>query len=190
MVLIVIGLLFLLTIFLFSFKKNWKAVSFFLIILLIAGILIKIKKGYLPIPFGARRLFHMLISPNDLYAPIVTDDFHFYEKGFSKTYSLEPKYLDFYDCGFSIDGEISHDFKFNGVIKFEFYLKDKKLFENIVMQAKTFTRREVSLIHFEVPLMGKYKDDIKIKVTVLEPDLNLLQHKDSLRLYIGVSSTP
>jgi hypothetical protein len=146
-------------------------------------------KGFVPIPVGNRHLVHLLIPPKDLYNPIITDNFLFYKKGFSKVYFLEPKYLDFYDCGFSIDDEILPDYKFNGKLKFEFFWKNKRLFEEIVTQPKTFGRNEVSLIHFEVPLQGKYKKDISVQVTVLEPDIEL-KDKKSLKLYIAVSGTP
>ena len=43
-----------------------------------------------------RHIWHLTFPPEDLYEPIVVDEFKFHEKGFEKRYVLKPKYLDGY----------------------------------------------------------------------------------------------
>jgi hypothetical protein len=188
LILAIIFIVLLITV-LFLFRKRMIIFMWFFLIIFIICMSFKIIKGYIPVPIGIRHFVHLLIPPNDLYRPIISDNFLFYEKGFNKTYPLEPKYLDFYDCGFTTDYEIQPDYKFNGKIKFEFFWKNKQLFERTVTRPKTFSKKEVSLIHFEIPFLGKYKKDISMKVTVLEPDI-VLKDKKSIKLYIAVSGTP
>ncbi len=176
----------------------WGKIGFLLF--LIAGILfVKAMKGFIPLPIGIRHLIHLVIQPKDLYQPIIIDDFLFYEKGFTKTYFLEPKYLDIYEIGFLAEkADISSKYKYKGKIKAEFFWKGKLLFDRIVssynaawsVNGDTEHFKEISLLKFEIPLQGKYKNDITIKLTVLEPDQELKKYADSIKLYIAVSAIP
>ena len=148
---------------------------------------------------GTRHLLHLASPPEDLYKPIITDDFLFYEKGFTRTYSLQPKYLDFYNIGFLVENcNLSSKYKFSGKVKVDFYWKDKLLCsKQIISQIsaaysnsdlKHFS--DVLLLSFEIPFQGKYKDDISVRLTVLEPDEGLKEYGDSIKLFIGVSPIP
>lgn len=156
----------------------------------------KITKGFISLPMGVRHLIHRAMPPEGLYEPIVEDNFLFYKKGFAKTYSLKPKYLDFYNIGFLVENsDLSSKYKFSGKVKADFYWKDKLLFSKEITSQisaaysdndfKYFS--DVLLLHFEIPFQGKYTDDISVKLTVLEPDENLKPHGDSIKLFIGVS---
>lgn len=46
---------------------------------------------------GVWHLFHLVTQPQDLYAPIVEDDFQFYSKGYMKEYELTPSYRDIHE---------------------------------------------------------------------------------------------
>jgi hypothetical protein len=46
------------------------------------------------------------------------------------------------------------------------------------------------LMSFEIPLLGRYKNDISIRISVLEPDQELKIYGNSIMLYIAVSATP
>ena len=50
--------------------------------------------------------------------------------------------------------------------------------------------KEISLFKFDIPLQGKYTNDLSVKLTVLEPDQEIKKFNDSIKLYIRVSSTP
>ena len=148
---------------------------------------------------GIRHLLHLAFPPEDLYESIVTDDFLFYEKGFTKTYQLKPKYLDRYMIGLVSEKQnISWGYKFSGKIKAEFFWKDTFLFEKIITssyasgQADNNTKyfKNTYLSNFEVPLNGKYKDDISVRLTVIEPDEQLREYGDTIKLFIGVSAIP
>src|SRR3989338_6979222 len=142
-------LLFLLGIFFYIFKKNLIFLAFPIVLALIIGITFKIMNGFFPLPNGMRHLFHLFSPPKDLYEPIIKDKFSFYEKGYTKMYSFCAKYLDFYDCGFTISADFPDNYKFTGKLKFELYFKDKLLFEKVATNWDTMGRKDVSLVHFE-----------------------------------------
>ena len=169
-------------------------------IFVIAGLLLtKMIDGFIPLPIGIRHALHLMTQPKDLYEPIITDNFRFYEKSFTRTYSLLPKYLDIYEIGFFTKNKnLPSQYKFNGKLKLEFFVKGKLISETIAssMASAVYAGKvmkyfkEVSLSKFDIPLMGKYKNDIMVKLTVLEGDQELQKYGDSIMLYIAVSATP
>lgn len=181
--------------------KNSKKIKIFAIAILLLPVFvllfIKTTKGFIPLPMGLRQLMYLAMPPDDLYEPIVKDNFLFYEKGFTKTYSLQPKYLVSYNIGFLIEsGNLSSKYKFSGKVKVDFYWKGKLLFSKEITShisasyadndLKHFS--DVRLLRFEIPFQGKYIDDISMRLTVLEPDENLKQYGDSIKLFIKVGS--
>ena len=175
------------------------AILLFLIVGSVSIMVVTAIKGFMPIPICVRHITHLVISPKDLYKPIVVDNFPFYEKGFTKSYLLNPKYLEIYEIGFLAEkADISLKYKFKGKIKAEFFWKDTLLFDKTVtridstgdIKGDMSHYKEISLLTFEIPLQGKYKDDISIKLTVLEPDKELKKYGDSINLYIAVSAVP
>ncbi len=188
------------------FKKTIKnkkvrkmIIVFFGILFVIVVLSVKVIMGFVPLPMGMRHLAHLMFIPKDLYQPVVKDSFPFYEEGFSKTYLLKPKYLDFYVVGFlSEDQNILAQDIFKGKIKAEFFWKDKLLFEKIAtsqiaaqyMGTDMKYYKEVFLMDFGIPLQNKYKDDISIRLTVLESHESMRKYGDAIKLFIGVSSIP
>lgn len=179
-------------------KRNIIIMSI-LILILVAGLLFKFINGFIPLPIWIRHIINMTIAPKDLYQPVTVDNFLFYEQGFTKSYSVNPKYLDIYDIGFIVEKNgIESSYKFKGRIKVEFYWKDKFLFDSMItsMDQAIYAQndmthyKQISLFDFNVPLQGKYKDDIYVKLTVLEPDKDLEKYHDLIKLYIAVSSSP
>lgn len=156
-------------------------------------------RGYILLPIGVRHFTHLMFPPSDLYEPIVNDDYLFWEEGFSEKYLLKPKYLDFYEIGLcSPIDPLPSSFRFQGKIKVQFFSKDELLFEKeIVSQIACVYAdgdmkhyKNVSLLKFEMPLLGKYKDDVSVKLTVLKPDMNLEKYANSVKIYIAVSGIP
>ena len=182
-------------------KRKLKFITTFLsVVVLVFFFIAFIKILIFPSP-GIRHLLHLAFPPEDLYESIVTDDFLFYEKGFTKTYQLKPKYLDSYAISLISEKQnISGGYKFSGKLKAEFFWKDTFLLEKTAIsqgsayyadgdkEMKYF--KKVFLIDFDVPLKGKYKDDISVRLTVLEPVEGLKEYGDSIRLSIGVSAIP
>ncbi len=171
------------------------------IIVFLSLIILGIAKGTIVLPKNVRNLFylwHDINPPKDLYVPIIVDDFRFYEKDFSKTYNLKPKYNDTYVFGISTnEKELDSKYRFNGKIKLEFFSGNEPVFEQIVIKMDVAWYlnndinwyKKIALSYFEIPLHGKYRKDISVRVTVLEPDLEL-KDKKSLKLYMAVSATP
>ena len=170
-----------------------------LLVLIVSVFLVKAIKGFLPLPIGIRHIANLTIQPKDLYAPIITDEFLFYEKGYTKTYPLIAKHLDIYELGF-LSGEniISSKYRFDGKLQADFFWKDQLLFSKIITSINSGVYaekdmahyKEVALLKFEIPLEGKYAKNISVRITVLEPALELKEYKDSVKLYVAVSSTP
>lgn len=99
MIILSIISLLLLGVALYFLKRKLVLLLIPLVLALIIGASLKLMYGFLPFPIGVRHLMHLFISPTDLYEPIVTDNFLFFQRNYSKTYSLKPKYFDFYDGG-------------------------------------------------------------------------------------------
>jgi len=168
-------------------------------LLMIGALVFKSINGFLPVPIWIRHLIHLMVEPKDLYRPIVTDNFIFYEQGITKTYNLAPYYFDKYEIGFFVEGiGIEATYKFKGKIKAEFYWKDNLLFDRVIdsMDQAVYKEKDmahykkVSLLGFEIPLLNKYAEDISIRLRVIEPDMQLKSFGDSINLYIAVSASP
>lgn len=156
-------------------------------------------KAVLPLPIGVRHLINTIIVPKDLYNPIVEDRFLFYLKGYEKAYDLKPKYLDVYELGFSVgDRGIDSKYRFKGCLRAVFYSGNKAIYECSISSQKSawymkedMTRyKSISLLTFSVPIKGKYVNDLKVKLTVLEPDVQLEKYQDQIKLHIAVSGIP
>ncbi|NLD88045.1 MAG: hypothetical protein GX633_07280 [Clostridiales bacterium] len=156
-------------------------------------------KEVFPLPIGVRHLINTIIAPKDLYDPIVEDRFVFYLKGYEKVYDLKPKYLDVYELGFSAgDSGIDSRYRFKGCLRAVFYSGNKAIYECLISSQKSawyikedMTRyRSISLLTFDVPIKGKYVNDLKVKLTVLEPDVQLEKYRDQIKLHIAVSGIP
>lgn len=144
-------------------------------------------------------IFHLMCPPEDLYAPIVLEEFQLYHEGYTHTFSLSPKYYDSYVIGFtSTKQNISVEDIYDGALRAEFYWKNELLFEKtstsqlaaIYADSEMKFYKKVVLIDFEIPLLGKYKDEISVKLTVLKADEKLKKYADSTKLFIGVSPLP
>ena len=154
--------------------------------------------NFIHMPVGFSRFCHLFFPPKDLYKPIVTDDFSLDEKGLTKRYFIKPKYSTIYEILFLVDQKsgIDQKYKFNGKIKAEFFYKDKLLFENLINNqyyslfiSKTNSYILIGILNFDIPLQNKYKDNISIKLTVMEADQELKKYHDSIKLCIKVSPT-
>lgn len=150
-------------------------------------------------PAGIRHLYYLLITPDDLYDPIVSNDFYFDIKGFSKTFELHPKYSSLHDLSISfLDGGITSKYKFSGKLLVEFLhngnVVSQKTADKIIAagyKGKDISKyNRITLMTFEIPIIGKFKDGISLRITVIEVDQILKKYKDSIRLQIAVSPTP
>ena len=176
-------------------KKTRKFTIVILILPILVLLSLRAIKGFIPLPNGVRNLVYLAMPPEDLYEPILEDNFLLYEKGFTKTYSLKFKYLVSHHIGFLVKNrDSSSQYKFSGKVRADFFWKDKLLFSEEMTShfsagyaggdMKDFS--DVRLMRFDIPLQGKYKDDINVRLTVLEPDESLKQYGDSIRLFVKV----
>ena len=102
-----------------------------------------------------------------------------------------------YNIGFSAEtNDLPSKYKFNGKIKADFYWKDKFLFSKEITSliSASYANNDIEhysdvrLLRFEIPLQRKYKEDISVQLTVLEPDESLKQYGDSIKLFVKVGS--
>lgn len=149
---------------------------------------------FLPLPMVARQIIHGFFPEKDFNQPILVDnDFVLTEEGFSKEYKLNFKYYDSYWIGvLGKESNIPSEYKFRGVIKVEFFQNNNLISEHVISSAlRAYSAgkdidhiRRFEIYQFQYPINNKFKDDIKLKLTVLKPDLELLPYIDSLQLYV------
>lgn len=171
----------------------------FLLLVVLGTVLLRSVRGFLPVPVAVRHVANgMFVDSQSLYRPIVQDTFAFDVKGYAKEYTLKPRYLDIYEIGISVKDGIDSTYRFGGKIMAEFFWRERFLFAATATSTQTAWYKDramryykkTSLLSFELPFQGKYKDDIRVKLTVMEPDKNLAKYGDSATLYIGISATP
>ena len=156
------------------------------------------------IPIQIKRLFHLLTMPDDLYHSIVKDNFLFWVKDFSMTYDIEAKYSDNYAISIVChkspyipsgwDSE-KQKYEFKGKLKVQFYYKDKLILTDEIKQIKAIFYvkndmkylKKIELYRFNIPLKKRYKNNLSLKLSVIEPDKTLEKYKDSLQLDISVT---
>lgn len=202
MMIIIVSVLVVIGFLIFSLIKK-PMVTISVLSIIVVGILIyRLTWNFLPFAFMRQfvnHIVHLMAPPEDLYQPIIVDKFLFYEKGFTKTYSLKPKYFDNYDIGFSIGQEgIESKYKFKGKLKVEFFWKDKFLYDDLITSwdSAAYAQNDMShfnqiaLCKFGIPIDGIHTKDTSVKITVLEPDKDLERFGDLIELYIAVSPSP
>lgn len=176
--------------------KNFKIIFFVGILTLFSLTLVRDLPAF---PVGLRHIYHLLFAPDDLYESIISNDFSFDIRGFAKTFELHPKYLDLYDLSISfLDGGISSKYKFSGKLLVEFLhdgnVVSKKIANQIVaanyVGNDMLKYNKITLMTFEIPIIGKFKEEISLRITVLEIDQNLKNYKGSVKLQVAVSSSP
>ena len=190
--------------------KRWglSLIVFVLPILVVSSI--KLIKGFVPVPVWLRHACYSIWAPADLCQPIKRDNFSFSQKGFTRTYPLRPKYLGTYCIGAVCESRTvpmpnrvpNRDVwsLFDGVLRAEFYWKDKFLFERVLSGQRIASITtgsyesgddemhyidKVGFVWFDIPLDGKYINDITVKLTVLKPYEKLATYEDSMLLFIG-----
>ncbi|HLF17564.1 MAG TPA: hypothetical protein VI749_01560 [Candidatus Omnitrophota bacterium] len=147
-------------------------------------------------------MINKINPPDGFYDPIVKEKLNFLEKGFSKTLNLNAKYKGLYDFGLEFEKKVlSTKHKFNGKFKLEFLVDAQILSEKTISAFKAWGSyfedgydtdyyKWIVLDTFEIPYQGKYLDNIKLRITVLEPDMELGKNQDFINIYIAASSIP
>ncbi len=151
--------------------------------------LLYIFREILPLSVSSRHVLHLIFQPKDLYKPIVIDYFSFYKKGYTKTYSLKPKYLDYYALSFKIKSENTGEYlKYKGVLNIKILSKSGEtlLESNINIDDQTLFKQETELFNFPLPVSGKHSE-VNMRVEVLEPDTDFEKYGENINLVIGVS---
>lgn len=136
------------------------------------------------------------------YNSQIIEDFRLDIKGYSKTFDLNLKYFDTYSLGVT-NGNIGfpEKYKFNGKLRLQFYYKNRVVRDEEVTKwhvawdmtgnnGKRGYHKEITLAYFKFPLDHKYKDNVTLRVTVIEPDVQISEFGKELKIVIGVSATP
>lgn len=175
-------------------NNNKLFVLFFLLILFIPLIAAFLQIPFLT-PMGFRHLVNVIFYSRDLCEPIIVDKFSFDQKSFTKTYELKPKYLDYYEVNlFSKKENIPIKFNFTGKLETTVFYKNKIVFKDISDSeiAGYLSRKDpsnyvkrIAFARFALP----YKNNVYLKVTVLEPVQGLESFKSSVRLSVSVTGT-
>ena len=131
------------------------------------------------------------------YEPQIVEDFRLDIKGYSKAFNLNLKYLDSYSLGIT-NGDIGfpEKYRFKGKLKLQFFYKNKLIREAEIEEqdiayymttSPGFDYREINLAYFDIPLDHRYKNNLSLKVTVIEPDPHIAEFGKDLKIVIGVS---
>jgi hypothetical protein len=182
-------------------KKMQYLVVGIIFIVILSLLVMRVDKGYLPIPIWIRHIANSLLIDNDkLYRPIKIDSCEIFTRsaGYSKVYALEPEYLDIYEIGLVNKKDGFHEnYKFNGIFKVSFYYHNDLVLEKIVdkmdqawFKEGTSDYKQIALCKFNIPFANRYKDGISVSITIIRPDYQLKKYCDSSELYIAVSPTP
>jgi len=156
-----------------------------------------IVQGYLPVPLLLRNMHLLAKGSDDIYNPVVIDNFKFYEEGYTKYFPWKPKYLATYCLEFTLDDSkiASRRETFNGELKLDLYCKNKLLFTKMIgtvrgygEPSKTYNYYKVYLTDFDIPFDRKSLNNLGIRVTVIKPDKYLEQFTNSIKLCVGVSA--
>lgn len=148
---------------------------------------------------GVNHLLNQVNAPSDLYDPIIEDACFLWEKGRVVTYPLIPKYHDIYEVGLRCDGDlIPCNYVFDGKLLVEFLEGGRVIKSEIVnsILTRSFAGNDMNfdnrleLLRFNLPLDGKYWENVSLKVTVLQPAEILKKYEHGLKFYVAVSSTP
>lgn len=188
--------------------KKIISISFLLLIIvpIVYLIFYRLTMGFFPQSIGTRHTLNMMTRPNDLYNPIVLDSFNLNEQGLSRSYELHPKYLDFYIVGIrrkNLDANSNEPFSalakkysYNGEVLIEILLYEKVLLSQKVSSSQEVWQSDdrqsvcIALLKFEIPIQGKYKDDLQLRITALKSDPQIEQIKETPELFVQVSSIP
>ena len=118
---------------------------------------------------------NFVFVPDDYYEPLISEEFIFHKKGYSKVYLLPYKYPKM--CAVKLiraENDLSKINGLTGKLKAEFFYKDQLLFEKVSTDSDPcLTNRSIELIEFAMPLNNKYRKNISVKLTVLEPYIEL-----------------
>ncbi len=161
-----------------------KFLSFWLYVLIVVFIFFlsfKVIKDFFPIPLKVRQIYYTVFTPIKLSKSpcVLYDDFSFHEKGYSKTYILPPiKYLGFYVVAIKFKDRLNiiNPFTVEGALELEFFRKGKLIFRQYIDEvghAGDTTGRGDRVYKlmptFKIPMLGKYLNDIEVKITVIKP---------------------
>jgi len=168
----------------------------FIIILISLSVIFGL--GYLPSFIGdIMHVKYLFSTPKDYWNDIVSDDFDFYTKGFTKTYDLNYKYFTHYTIDmvdknkklpYKINGEY---YKFDGKIKVEYFSGNILIEEDYITKWITggysvvFKYMEYyKLSNFTIPINNQYKN-LSIKLTVIQP----MKYNPENKLKLSIGAT-
>lgn len=127
---------------------------------------------------------------------ISCEKFNLKNKGEQISFHLNFQTAAIYDLVMhDLDEKIPGDYNFTGEIRLDIYHKEKIIHSEIIKKeiSKTYIKNSISyyktitLYRLEIPFKRK-KNDLMIKITVVEPDKELSEYRDRLQLCIKDSA--
>jgi hypothetical protein len=181
-------------------KRTLLLISSLTLVVILLYALMVVIKGYYPMPF--RQLYYVWrfdqgasVSGPDNFVDV---NFMFHTKGYSvskeiKSLSSLPHYVNI--ALKDSANRLPLDYKFQGKLHIQIYRQGKLIYDETTIDAinryehETQDRRPSKLYAFDLlkipfPLKGKAYKNIKVNVTVLEADTELLKYADSVILSI------
>jgi len=187
-----------------SNKQNWLFKATLILLLLISVFLSLVYTRVIILPKGVRHflyLYHHIIRPEGFFDPIILGKFNFGEKGFSQDYKINPRYSNVYVIGLRVNDNIfspKHR-RFLGKFKLELYENDtlldsKEITEIIGVRGSMNGTPGLDfypagvIYKLEIPVDGKYKNNVRLRLTVIESDSNYKKYQDSTTIFLQADS--
>ena len=161
-------------------------------------------RQFLPFSVGTHHLLNLIKPSQDLYKPIIFENFNFDQKGLVARYDIKADFFDFYTLAIVLEepkieagafSDFAKKLVFKGRIKVEFFYKNTLLSMKEIISSEQVIKMDngsvqVNLFNFPIPIAGKYSNDLSIKIEVLDSDNSLSSFAKRTKVLIGVNGIP
>lgn len=149
-------------------------------------------------------LIYYFFPPKDIHTPVIIEPFSLGNVGFSKTYDFSPRYLNSYQIGYFVEGEnLSSEDQFSGKLRVDLLLDGQVVLTREVsstegglyaeMNGDEMMYKSFYLLRFNIPpkmMKKEFRNNIRIRITVLDSDEDLKKFGDSLKGFVSVKTLP
>lgn len=186
------------------FARRRECLSLFLLVVpfvLMGGVVALLWTNYRYETLG---LIYYVFPPNDIHKPIVLEPFPLWEEGFSRVYNFSPRYLNRYQIGYFLEGQnLAAQDQFSGKLRIDLLLNGETILSREVNSTKgglyagingsNMAYKSFYLLAFSIPekmMKRELRDDIAIKVTVLDADRKLEKFDGALKGFVSIKTLP
>jgi hypothetical protein len=147
----------------------------------------------------AHHVLHLVFQPDDLYEPVVKDEYFLNAPGSDREYAFETRYCDIYELGLRRKGgDIPASYRYAGRLSVEIVINNEMRERLDIVKSESHAYsdsgsggyKRISLATFPLPPNCSDGNPVSIRVSVIEPEVIDDPLADSLEVYVRVSATP